>query len=336
MCPDKEDIFPCECTMEVTDLGKTEGLITCGSGFVSRRSLSHSVTQKSIDKTFLAARQVNNLTSPHQRLHLFSFTLTYSLLTQLDLTPLLNVKMNHFTMNWNYNLSSLVGPPMDSNLELIEVNDVQVHDNPSLTDSSLVSMLKYFNPDELTSFLIFRSSFTGNLNSEFLPGLSNFRNLYSLGFRSDKIKSLSGGPFKRNHKLRQLNLRLNVIEYLGEDAFVFDEPPTELKNKTLLINLSKNKDLTANSFHPNSGLDRIQRPVALNLNTCNISTLPAQIFEKFLEAHPGNSLSLYVNPLVCDSRLKWLKDRAGEFKNRVEEAYCKNDRGSNIFNSNLI
>jgi len=216
--------------MEYVDsVGTKIGEITCDS---------YLVTQELIEKSFRVARQVNNLTSPHQKLYLWGFNLGHSLLTQLDLTPLLNVKMEHLGIHSNNNLSNLVGPPLDSNLELIEVKELFLDSNPALTDSSLNSMLKYFNPDELTIFYLDGNSLTGDLNSnsEFLPGLSAFTNLNSLVLSDNKIQRLSGAPFKKNNKLTNLDLWDNLIEYLGENTFEFDEPPTELTNKTLADN----------------------------------------------------------------------------------------------------
>jgi len=77
-------------------------------------------------------------------------------------------------------------------------------------------------------------------------------------------------------------------------------------------------------------------PVWLSLGSCNISTLPAPIFEKFLEAHPKNELDVDHNLLFfCDSRLKWLKHGERGFVHRVRGT-CANDPWNTIFTSPLI
>ena len=55
-----------------------------------------------------------------------------------------------------------------------------------------------------------------------------------------------------------------------------------------------------------------------------------EVKELFLESN------LLRDPLLCDSRLKWLKDRVWEFQNRVLHANCNNDKGQTAFTSTLI
>ena len=133
-----------------------------------------------------------------------------------------------------------------------------------------------------------------------------------------------------------MSIYSNLIEELGENSFEFDEPPAGVLNQALNIYLHGNRNLTENSFHPNSGLDRIKRRVSLDLEYTGISSLPAPIFETFLDAHPGNSMDLLSTPLICDGRVKWLKDRRAEFENLVPYASCANDPGQTIFNSTLV
>ena len=150
------------------------------------------------------------------------------------------------------------------------------------------------------------------------------------------MRRLRTHQFRKNNKLSTLSLELNPIFELGENSLEFDEPPKEVLSQYLYISFYLNVNLTQSSFHPNSGLDRTKRRVYLNLQGTRISSLPAPIFEKFLDAHSENALNLRHTPLICDEKVKWLKDRKEEFENVVEYPFCSNDPGQTIFNSTLI
>ena len=132
--------------------------------------------------------------------------------------------------------------------------------------------------------------------------------------------------------LEIISLWGNNITAIGENVFQFYEAADYLR-----MILDHNK-LNESSFHPNSGISRAGRKTDLNLNYNYITTLPAPIFETFLDAHPSNILELYGNPLICDERLSWIKSRRDEpeFQARVTFANCDNDPGYTVFNSNLI
>ena len=74
----------------------------------------------------------------------------------------------------------------------------------------------------------------------------------------------------------------------------------------------------------------------MNLDYNDIETLPSGIFETFLDAHQRNMVCLYGSPIICDGRVKWLKDRIWAFQNYVRNPNCVNDPGHNVFTSNLV
>ena len=105
---------------------------------------------------------------------------------------------------------------------------------------------------------------------------------------------------------------------------------------TLTIVLSYNLGLNESNFHADSGLDKVGRPIYLDLHNCQFSSLPKMTFEPILDAHPSTSLYLMGNPLVCDERVGWLKQRRVDFESRVRGANCVNDPGQTVFNSTLV
>jgi len=320
-CPLASTISPCTCEIEPSDGAQIE----CSY---------FTVNESSIENTFREIRRVNGI--PEDRgIEIYQFKLEFTELTQLDLAPFYGSQFDYLFIMFNDDLTKLVtsGNPRDHGsiqaLELIFVSS-------PLSRIGFGDAFKYFS-NEMTSF----STESLNLNDdEFLPGLSAHTNLRDLICYSCSISGrLTSDTLipKELQNLGRIELYRNYINEIGENVFNLDgSGDFEGVNHVLYINLGGNK-LNETSFHPNSGIARAGRKTTLFLEDNQITTLPAPIFESFLDAHPQNSLGLGLgNPLICDERLSWLKSRRGEFEPRVTKVKCSNDRSHTIFDSNLI
>ena len=85
------------------------------------------------------------------------------------------------------------------------------------------------------------------------------------------------------------------------------------------------------SSNPMKNLSTIYHLLLFCLDYNGLESLPEETFLGFLMANPNNVLTLDRNPIVCDSRVKWLKDRSTEFETRVDGADCINDVGQTVF-----
>jgi len=188
--------------------------------------------------------------------------------------------MDALKIELNSQLTRLVGSLCGGNRSgnFIHVKTVEITYNAKLNDSGFGSILECFNPELLTKLDLESNALSGekegNTNkskSEFLPGLSNLRNLEELNLEDNSIRKLSGGQFKwPGNKLRYLGLSWNSIVELGEGALEFDD---EWRSQGLGINFWNNKNLTEFSFHPKSGLERPTRLLSLHLEQTSVSGL---------------------------------------------------------------
>ena len=142
ICPSNEMIFPCTCQIEVK---KAE--IRCDG------RVGESVTQKSVSEAIRVTRLAQNLAST-AILPLFEFDLLYTDLTQLDLTPFINVSMDYLDIQSNSILTSLVGPLLDEgSVGQIRVKRLEISYNPKLTDSG--SGFKYLSVPDVQFCILF-------------------------------------------------------------------------------------------------------------------------------------------------------------------------------------
>jgi len=318
-CPQNSTIAPCTCGFE-TSYGVS---ITCSGSAVNRSS---------IETAFRETRRVNGI--PQDRgIEIYQFKVDLTQLTELDLAPFYGSQMDDLFIQNNNKLTKLVTSGNARDHGSIQVNNLDVWSS-SLNKSGFGDSLKYFS-NEMTSFQAENLDLNYDDYSdqdEFLPGLSAHTNLRDLTLGDCNISGrLSFDTLipKELQNFERIDLSVNNINEIGENAFDF-----EGRDHGLEIDLLGN-NLNETSFHPNSGIARAGRQTTLSLWFNEITTLPAPIFETFLDAHPQNSLYLPMNPLFCDERLSWLKSRREEFEPRVL-ADCSNDAFQSVFDSDLI
>jgi Leucine-rich repeat (LRR) protein len=167
---------------------------------------------------------------------------------------------------------------------------------------------------------------------ELIPGLRRFKDLRSLYISRDRFTSIVGGQFDTQTKLSYLFLNNNKIQRIKYSAFFIPLLSSEVYQLNIYLGFNM---LTSASFDPNHGLDSIKARVSLGLQNNYIETLDKFVFETFLNK-TTNEMKLTNNPIICDSRVKWLKDRKSFYEPRVIDANCVNDPGNTIFNSSYV
>jgi hypothetical protein len=249
---------------------------------------------------------------------------------------------------------------LDLHIDLIEATELYIWDSPSLTDDGFGQTLKYFS-SSMRKFSLYKTGLSGSASSdsnltlgldldgkgqfptEFLPGLSAFSHLGTLYLSWNQIRRLGGGQFQRNSRLRKLYLAGNGMDQIHHNSFIFDPHPdlrydhqgkfisdsesdSDFNSTSLEIDLNWNL-LSESSFSAESGLDSIQRRVVILLAGNKFKSLPASPFQSFLKGTEGNALNLWKNPLICDSRLDWLRNERDKFQNFVQYTQCSNLEG---------
>jgi hypothetical protein len=323
-CPLPEIISPCTCKPGLFD---NWPILHC---------IGSEITQGVIDKLFKALRP-----SPSEEnfLDLDSFELRDTQMTQLDFTQFMYSYMFTFKIYRNPNLKLITGPTIDGNImQPIQCSLVMIGENPLLNDDGFGETLKYFSPYHLYSNLeLFGNGFQGSITGEeFLPGLARFSDLGIINLSKNQIRILGGRQFISNRNLGRLTLDDNPIESIMKDAFLF----TGTTPKTLYISAT-NCSLDDDKISPDHGLNKNrQLAVHLDLTNNNFTTLSEKKFESlmYICTCPCTKCSLNIqnNPIVCDERVKWMKDQKDLFEQNVHLSYCSNDIGYTIFNSTKI
>jgi len=332
-CPANIVIAPCSCTPGFSVILNCSGI---------------DVTQKAIDVLFLATRYVNCLSDgeymefpPYSTFYLWD-----TQMTTLDIQPLLNTSFDEISIANNRNLTEITGPGLQLHQASLKAKRLYISGTP-ITDDGFGETLKYFDPSILTSLNLGYNRFSGPReqvidcggDSEFLPGLSDFTKLSRIYLGHNPIVSLGGGPFASNNRI--LYMEFNVlpgVPRIESNAFAFSPISSgdSIINDAISISLYANKfnDTTINMKE--NGLFYTQRPIFLDISYNKFDHFSQENFEPFLNAHDTNQMYVNNNPLICDERMKWLKDQSNKFESRVLKAYCSNDYGNTVFNSTLI
>jgi hypothetical protein len=323
ICPQDDVIYPCKCTTV------DSGLLCDGP----------EVTQGSIDRAFKVIRGYNSL-RPSDWLNLFSHVqISETELVTLDLSPLMNLSTVGLRIQYNSKLTSIKGPGWPHQ-ESINVTYLAIQMN-ALTDEGLGQSLKYFTPNLIWLVLPLNNlrGTTGSWSDvafEFLPGLSNFVNLQSLTFTGNPVETIGGGGFASNVRMDTMYFERHNLTWIGENAFSFNSSPPDRMSVPRMIILDSNRLNDESMNMAVNGLLSSDRPVVLYLNFNAFEFLSRANFEQFLLAHEDNEIMLAGNPLVCDERMKWLKDGKDVYQKHVINALCSNDPGHTVFNSPLI
>lgn len=309
------------------------------------------VTQQAVDATFIAIRDLNGLSgSEHLAFPPYSiFNLWDTQMATFDIKPLLNTSFEQIYIARNFNLTKITGPgwPYESS---IKAKMLFVQSN-SITDNGFGETLNYFDPSILTYLNLGSNQLSGSRAKskteacgslgvfEFLPGLSDLTKLQQIFLNNNPIVSLGGGQFASNNRIVTLDFSvLPADPKIEANAFAFYpvNATDSIINSTITIRFYANdfNDTTINMKE--NGLFYTQRPIYLDITANKLDHLSQESFEPFLNAHDKNKISVNNNPLICDERMKWLKDQRDKFELKVTNAFCSNDKGNTVFNTTLI
>jgi hypothetical protein len=202
----------------------------------------------------------------------------------------------------------------------------------NLTDAGFGNTLKYFSPTILTyGIFLGNNQFKGTLDQEFLPGLELFDKLEILDLSYNRIEIIGGGQFKNNTGLRHLNLMYNQIVEIRSNGFKFNDVP----GRGYLQILMRENQLDDYKIDPNHGFDKIPT-LAISFDLNNFTTISSPVFEPIVQADGYKAVYFESNGIVCDEKVKWLKDGKDLYETRVNGADCINDPGYSVFNSTKI
>ena len=169
---------------------------------------------------------------------------------------------------------------------------------------------------ELRSDMFVRLDFLENLNighnSILAVQPSTFiglRNLKQLWLTKNSLIAITSGMFNELYQLEELGIAKNDIISIDINSFA------DLQNLNML-NLQDNnlRQLPIGVF---DGLTSLTK---LYLWQNDLTTIDSRIFDVFDE---GLELSLGLNPLVCDERLCWLRERIQDRRIELREGYNK-------------
>jgi len=306
-----------------------------------------SITQTHIDRLFELLHLLEPLPTLTQdggltfeKNPIGDFYLHKTNMTTLDLTLLADLKFIAIVIYNNPYLTSITGPHSESSDGSIDVSYLKFT-FCGLTDEGLGNSLRYFNSSSLIRLQLKANSLYGSVDGkDLLPRLGSFSRLVYLDLSYNKFRRIRGGQFKNFTRIKELEFSGNEIWEIGEDAFLFNGTDAGI----FILRLDGNR-LTAKWIHERNGLDKItSEDKSFNLGRNEIETLTRATFLPMIQ--PGDdkcdlfdchtALFLDGNSIVCDEKVKWLKDQKSIYKNIVWRAYCVNDVGKDIFTTSKV
>jgi Leucine-rich repeat (LRR) protein len=312
-CPPAENIFPCICpnTSSIVQLYCYD--------WVNR-----TITQEVINVAFQELR----LQNPGKGLAIQTFSLSKTNMTTFDLTPLIDITFGTIDLSENTQLVTITGPePIELFTGRISTSAFYLFKHPSLNTEGFGNTLKYFEPSKLNELSLFKSGF----DYANFTGLSAFNNLTRLVLSRNSIQSIGHREFSGLSNLTSLILWGNPIQEIADGAFEFDVIPKQrIKIEVDACNM------TEDVISADHGLEKLINGVDLNFDYNNLSTISANKFEKMLRSSENHKITYRNNPIVCDERVKWLKDEREFFEPKVWNTSCVNDPGKTVFTSTLI
>jgi len=159
------------------------------------------------------------------------------------------------------------------------------------------------------------------------------------------LDSLDVGPVLQNiFPNGSLNLTLNLagnkIQAFNPNSFPSFSSPNPFFAQEIQNSLRKflNSSYRENIFGVKIGQKHVQKPVQLKLDLSDnyLSSIPEIPFASFFsrKSKVGSELIVGGNPLVCDWRGKWLRERTN--LSLVRGFDCVNDPGESIFTSEFV
>lgn len=142
--------------------------------------------------------------------------------------------------------------------------------------------------------------------------------LQKLRIISRSLAQISSYAFYQLHSLQSIKVHSTEsgLQRISAHAFDIAQPSTH----PLTIDLRYNQ-LTVSSFELDA-FGQVGRPVHLQLSYNNLTSLPRNIFERFLVVHSGNKMQLAENPLECHCEMSWLLKDGQIYMNQVLSAFC--------------
>lgn len=187
--------------------------------------------------------------------------------------------------------------------------------------------------DALSSLINVREMHLELNNLEMIPSYA-FRNIESntnengnwikrirlerLKIISKSLTQISSYAFYELNSLRFVKIESNkALERISAHAFDIAQPFSH----SLLIDLRHN-GLIISSFEIDA-FQKVNRPVRLELAHNNLTAIPRQIFERFLNTDQSNSLHLADNQIHCDCNIYWLLKDRQIYIGQVHDAVCE-------------
>ncbi|KAI1282164.1 Leucine-rich repeat and immunoglobulin-like domain-containing nogo receptor-interacting protein 2 [Halotydeus destructor] len=239
-------------------------------------------------------------------------------ITQLEKTTLGEISLACIDINGNQNLSlnsmhriTLVKSKdtlttfkytglVDAYMITKQINDGAVFE---LVDSFLNLVTFWVTDARLPS--IQRSAF----------GRCELPNVKTVYLPRNNIERVGDYAFYRLPNLTYLNLRDNEISHITNHTFAFEKPSDEVLILDLQGNIIASDNIEFGAFF------RLNRPVNLNLYDNLMTYLDEETFRPIL-SNPKSSITVTNNPIICDCRMKWLLEDAGNFMDRVHGLMC--------------
>lgn len=183
--------------------------------------------------------------------------------------------------------------------------------------------------------------------NEFFDSLSSLVNVRDMSLELNNLKMIPSMAFRdpamKNGKIRLERLRIISRSLTQVASYAFYELPSlrsiklhsmaglqrisahafdiaQSSSHPLIIDLRENQ-LTVGSFELDA-FQLVRRPIHLRLSNNNLTTIPREVFERFLVTDQQNKMQLAENPLECDCSMHWLLRDRPIYINQVLSALC--------------
>ena len=268
----------------------------------------------------------NNLNETQKHFH--RFYLSNNFITELKENTFSDITFDVIYIYGCQNLKTIHRNAFNTTDSVTKSFDMTYNQALSLDNSFFEALSKFILLENLE---IYESSITQIPSNAFQNIVGEQDKLKHIRFLGSSLKKLGNKAFSKLKNLQTLNFHRTSIDFIPENAFVFNER----SEQQLTIEFKGNYYLNSSGFSEKS-LIKLKRPTTLTLNSFGenertyFKYLDQKIYEPFLLSNAKNMIKFEYGSLDCTNcKNQWLQTAPSTLLNQIYGLKCYNDKPLN-------